>query len=164
MSIAGEPAAGAAAGYVRGVPTNTDGTAFVYRLVPRHASDASTTFASRAFRWAGIYGLIVLVPQYFWSARSASTIRRRSPPEHFYGFIGVALAWQLVFLVIATDVVRFRPLMLPAIVEKLAFSVPVLVLYAQGRVAASVVGVGLIDLALGTAFAAAWLRTAPGRG
>lgn len=139
-------------------------TAFVYRLVARHAPDASTPFASRAFRWAGIYGLIVLVPQYFMERQIGIDYPPAiTHPEHFYGFIGVALAWQLVFLVIARDAVRFRPLMLPAIVEKLAFSVPVLVLYAQGRVAASVVGVGLIDLALGATFAAAWLRTAPGR-
>jgi hypothetical protein len=58
---------------------------------------------------AGIYGLIVLVPQLF----SESRIARDYPPvithpEYFYGFLGVAIAWQLCFLVIAKDPVRYR--------------------------------------------------------
>jgi len=121
-------------------------------------------FPRLVFLAAGIYGLLVLTPQYFME----SLIGRDYPPpithpEHFYGFIGVALAWQLVFLVIARDVVRYRLLMLPAILEKLSFSVPVLVLYAQGRVAPAVVAVSSIDLLLGALFAAAFFLT-PGAG
>ena len=39
-------------------------------------------------------------------------------PEQYYGFIGVALAWQFGFLLISRDVRRFRPFMLPAAAEK----------------------------------------------
>ena len=61
-------------------------------------------FASRVFRIAAIYGLIVLVPQYFMEGK----IGRDTPPpithaEYFYGFVGVALAWQPAFLLIARD-------------------------------------------------------------
>lgn len=117
-------------------------------------------FARLVFLVAGIYGLLVLAPQYFMEAQ----IGRDYPPpithpEHFYGFVGVALAWQLVFLVIARDPVRYRLLMLPAIAEKLAFSVPVIVLYAQDRVATAVVAVGSLDLVLGALFAAAFIAT-----
>ena len=68
-------------------------------------------FARRVFLIAGIYGLLVLLPLYFMEAR----IGRDQPPaithpEYFYGFLGVAVSWQVAFLVISRDPVRFRPL------------------------------------------------------
>ena len=120
-----------------------------------------TRFARRVFTGAGIYGLIALLPQYFLAAR----IGRDTPPpithqEYFYGFIGVAVAWQLVFLAIGRDPERYRPLMILAVPEKLAFGVPVVIMYAQGRVPGSVLLFGLIDLVLGTLFVISWIRTA----
>ena len=120
------------------------------------------TFARRVFFIAAIYGVLVLVPQYFMEER----IGRDFPPpithpEHFYGFIGVALAWQLLFFIIARDPVRYRAAMLPAIVEKLAFGVPAIVLFEQARVPAPVLGAGVIDLVLATLFAIAWRGTRP---
>lgn len=117
-------------------------------------------FASRVFRWAAIYGLVVLLPQYFLLDR----VGRDHPPaithpEYFYGFVGLAVAWQLAFLVIARDPVRHRPLMLAAVAEKLAFGVPAIVLYLQGRLAAATLGFGLFDLVLGTLFVIAYQRT-----
>jgi len=56
-------------------------------------------FAKVVFLVAGIYGLIVLLPLYFMEAQTG---RDYPPPithpEYYYGFIGVAVAWQLVFL------------------------------------------------------------------
>jgi hypothetical protein len=56
-------------------------------------------FARRLFLIAGIYGVLVLAPQYFLEAKTG---RDFPPPithlEHYYGFIGVALAWQVFFL------------------------------------------------------------------
>ena len=117
-------------------------------------------FARRVFMVAGIYGLIVLLPQYFMEAQ----IGRDYPPpithpEHFYGFVGVALAWQVVFLIIANDVRRYRLLMLPAILEKLAFFVPTTILFVAGRVAPAVLAVSGVDALLGTLFLVAFLRT-----
>jgi len=116
-------------------------------------------FARRVFGFAGIYGLIVLLPQYLMEER----IGRDYPPpithpEHFYGFVGIALAWQAAFLVIARDPVRFRPFMIPAILEKATFAVAVAVLYLQNRVSGMVLGFGAIDLLLGSLFFLAWLR------
>lgn len=121
---------------------------------------SSHTFARRAFRWAGIYGLIVLLPQYFLEGQ----IGRDFPPaithpEHFYGFIGVALAWQFAFLTIARDPVRFRPLMLPAILEKLSFGIAAIVLFGMGRIPLLVLAPALVDLGLATAFAVAYRST-----
>lgn len=117
-------------------------------------------FAKWVFRIAGIYGLIVIAPMYFFEEQ----IGRDFPPaithpEHFYGFVGVALAWQLGFLVIATDPSRFRMMMLPAVVEKLTYSIAVFVLFTQQRVAPMLVGFGFADLVLGILFVLAFLRT-----
>ena len=118
-------------------------------------------FARRVFTVAGIYGLIVMLPQYFLAAR----ISHDTPPaithlEYFYGFIGVVVAWQLVFLLIGRDPERYRPLMVPAVLEKLAFGVPVIILYAQGQLPGSVLFFGLLDLTLGVLFVASWRATA----
>jgi hypothetical protein len=120
----------------------------------------SHTFARRVFWWAGIYGLIVLLPQYFMEGR----INRDFPPpithpEHFYGFVGVALAWQFVFLTIARDPVRYRPLMLGAILEKVSFGAAAVVLFWLGRITLVVLAPALVDLALATAFAVWSTRT-----
>ena len=114
-------------------------------------------FASRVFLFAGIYGILVLAPQYL--AETGAGLALPEPirnPEHFYGFVGLALVWQLVFILISRDVERFRPLMLLAVLEKLAFGVPVLLLYARDRVNAIVLAFGLVDLVLGVLFLAAF--------
>jgi hypothetical protein len=80
------------------------------------------TFARWLFRIAGILGLLMLLPQYFMEERVGQmTPPAITHPELFYGFIGVALAWQVAFLVIAQDPARYRPFMIPAVLEK-AFS------------------------------------------
>lgn len=119
------------------------------------------TFATRVFNIAAVYGLIVLVPQYLLAEKAG---RDFPPPlthlEYYYGFIGIAIAWQLVFLVIARDPVRYRLLMLVAVVEKAAFGVPALILYSLGRLSRELLGAGLIDLTLGTLFVISYMRTA----
>jgi hypothetical protein len=134
-------------------------------------------FARRVFLTAAVYGVLVLAPQYFMEAQ----VGRDFPPpithpEHFYGFIGVALAWQVLFVVIARDPVRYRPVMPVAVLEKLGFGIAAVVLFAQGRLHAAVLGAGIIDLVLAALFLAAfrltpasgatWSPTAPqvGRG
>src|SRR5438045_1228735 len=111
------------------------------------------TFAKRVFFIAGTYGVLALVPQYFMEAK----VGRDFPPpithpEHFYGFIGVALAWQILFFLIARDPIRLRPAMWPAVLEKLAFGVAAIVLFTQGRLALPILGAGVIDLVLATLF------------
>jgi hypothetical protein len=117
-------------------------------------------FARWAFTGAAIYGLLVLAPQYFLEGQ----IGRDYPPsithpEHFYGFIGVALAWQFVFLLIGRDPARYRTLMPIAVLEKLAFGVPAIVLYLQGRLHVHTLGAGVLDLVLGTLFVISYVKT-----
>jgi hypothetical protein len=120
------------------------------------------TFARWLFRIAGVYGLAVLLPQYFLEGRIGQDYPPPiTHPEHFYGFLGAAIAWQIAFLVLATDPVRYRPLMPVAFVEKATFGVAGVALFALGRAAAPVLGFGLIDLTLGALFLIAWRRVAP---
>jgi hypothetical protein len=117
-------------------------------------------FGRWVFLLAAVYGLVVLLPQYFLEGK----IGRDYPPpithpEHFYGFIGVALAWQIAFLLIARDVRRYRIFMIPSALEKLSFGVAVLVLHAQDRIPSALLAFGLIDLMLCVLFLVAFRLT-----
>lgn len=120
---------------------------------------ARIRFARWVFITAAVYGLLVMLPQYFIELQ----VGRNHPliaihPERFYGFIGLAVVWQLAFLLIASDVVHYRSLMPVAVLEKLAFGLPIIVLYAQSRTSLPVLAVALIDLMLGVVFLFAYLR------
>jgi hypothetical protein len=115
--------------------------------------------ARRLFLIAGIYGLVVLVPQFLLEDR----VGRDYPPaithpEYFYGFLGVAVAWQVAFLVIASDPVRYRAMMIPSALEKFSFAIAVAVLHWQGRVPNSICWFAAIDLILGICFLLTYRR------
>ena len=118
------------------------------------------TFAKWTFRLAGISGLLVLLPMYF---RERGYGEAHPPaishPEFYYGFVGVAIAWQLAFLIISRDPVRFRPLMLAAIVEKATWGAATISLYLAGRLNTEMLAAGILDLAFGVAFIVAYVRT-----
>ncbi len=112
------------------------------------------------FRAAGAIGLLVLLPMYFLENRIGVDLPPRiTHPEYFYGFIGVALAWQVAFLIISTDPVRYRPLMAACLVEKFAFSVALGFLWVAGRVPDAVIPSALMDFTFGVAFLYAYLTT-----
>ena len=114
-------------------------------------------FAQRVFRAAGVYGLLVMAPMYFLEAQiSANQPPAITHPEFYYGFIGVTLAWQLAFLAIGSDPVRFRPLIPAAIFEKFSYAVAAFLLWTHGRLAAPALPFAAIDLALGLLFAASY--------
>jgi len=117
-------------------------------------------FARMIFAGAATYGFISLLPLYFLRG----TIGRYAPPpvthpEFYYGFIGLALVWQLVFVLIALDPIRYRPIMGIAILEKIVYTVPVLMLFAMGEVGKNVIAPSLIDPIFGVLFVAAFYRT-----
>jgi len=121
---------------------------------------SSIRFARIVFAFAGIYGFLVLAPGYFMEAQ----VGIDSPPAithpiYYYGFIGVALAWQALFLLIASDPMRYRPVMLAGVLEKAAFGIAAVVLYGQGRLDAMMFGFSLFDMALGLLFVVAFWRT-----
>ncbi len=120
-------------------------------------------FAKIVFWIAGIWGLLVIPPLYFMF----DLIGRKDPPPithpgFFYGFVGVALAWQVAFLIIATDPVRYRPVMIPSILEKVSYSTAVIVLVLQGRMHPSDLVFAGTDLLLGLLFVIAYCKTRTG--
>ena len=118
------------------------------------------TFAKRVFLGAAIYGLIALLPQYFLIEKTGRDFPPAiTHPEYYYGFIGVAVAWQIVFLIISRDPIRYRPLMLVAVLEKASFGLPAIALYVTGMLSGQMLGAGLIDLALGVLFVISYKRT-----
>jgi hypothetical protein len=117
-------------------------------------------FAKYTYLISGIYGLVVLLPQFFLEDR----IGQDQPPpithpEFFYGFICVTVSFQLVFLTISRDPLRYRPLMLVSLVEKLPFVMAVGCLYFQTRVGRSMVAAALIDAFWGLMFLVSYLKT-----
>jgi len=112
------------------------------------------------FRIAGIYGLLSLTPLYFLESQfPLQDPPALTHPEFFYGFIGVGLAWQLVFLIISTDPWRYRPIMLAAFVEKISFAGAMVLLYAGGRVSGAAFAISQIDWILLALFVVAFRRT-----
>jgi hypothetical protein len=117
-------------------------------------------FARNVFTVAGIWGLAVLTPLYFM----ADTVGRQYPPaighpDFYYGFVGVAIAWQIAFLIIGRDPIRYRPLMLVAMIEKFGYVATLTVLYAQGQLQAGQAAVAAPDFVLGVLFIAAFVKT-----
>ena len=132
----------------------------------QRGSEIRMRFARIVFSIAAVYGFIVLVPLYFLLDK----VGRDAPPpvthpEFYYGFVGTALLWQVVFVLIATDPSRYRGLIAVAVLEKLVYTVPLFVLYMAGKVRASILGPSLVDPIFGALFFIAYFRVpAPGVG
>jgi hypothetical protein len=117
-------------------------------------------FAKTVFLVAGIYGLLILGPIYFMEGK----IGRETPPaithpEYFYGFLGAGLAWQVLFLVLSRDPVRYRAMILPSVLEKVSYGIALAVLYMQRRLPLSVLTIGSVDWIFAFLFIAAYFAT-----
>jgi hypothetical protein len=117
-------------------------------------------FAQRSFFVAGVYGVILLAPMFFLE----DYLGREFPPpithpELFYGFLGAVFAWQLVYLLISRDPLRYRPVMILAILAKVSYGMTTVILLAQGRVPGMIALGGGIDLILAAFFAYSYLVT-----
>jgi hypothetical protein len=117
-------------------------------------------FAKWVFLLAGCIGVLMLLPAYFLEDQFG---RDYPPPinhpELYYGFFGVGLSWQFMFLVIGTDPVRFRRAMIPAMLEKASFVLAVPVLYVLERIGITWVGFALFDGTWLVLFVIAYLQT-----
>lgn|SRR5690349_18954214 len=117
-------------------------------------------FARVVFIGAGIWGVAVLTPLYWLFDITGR--RYQAPadyPHFFFGFVSVAMAWQIAFLIIGSNPVRFRALMIPAILEKLGFVATLAVLYAQSRISAVDAQAAIPDLMLCVLFVVALAKT-----
>jgi hypothetical protein len=117
-------------------------------------------FAKLTFIGAGIWGIGVLMPLYWLFD---VTGRQYSPPtdypHFFYGFLSVAMAWQIAFLVIGSNPARYRPLMIAGILEKLGHVGGVAVLYGHARISAIDAQAAIPDLLLAILFVLAFVKT-----
>jgi hypothetical protein len=122
-------------------------------------------FAKRVFFVAGVWGLVVLTPLYF----TFDLVGREYPPpithpDLYYGFVGVALVWQIAFLIIGRDPARFHTMMIPAALEKFVYVGSISVLYWQGRFAAGQFAVaGPPDFVLGVLFVVSFFKVEAAR-
>src|SRR6516162_10030890 len=117
-------------------------------------------FAKWVFLLAGVSGLLLVVPPYFLERQTGEDYPPPiTHPEYYYGFFGVTLAWQVLFLVIASDAVRYRPAMLPAMLEKASFAFAIGVLYGMGRVAGVWLAFASMDATWLVLFAVAYWLT-----
>jgi hypothetical protein len=117
-------------------------------------------FAKVVYWVAGIWGILVITPLYFMF----DVIGRNDPPAithpgFYYGFVGLALAWQIAFLVIARDPVRLRPMMIPSMVEKFSYGIAVVTLVIEGRTHKADLVFAGTDMLLGVLFVAAYVGT-----
>jgi hypothetical protein len=116
-------------------------------------------FARAVFWIAALWGFLILTPLYFLF----DTIGRQTPPPlthpgFYYGFIGVGLSWQVAFLMIGNDPMRYRPMMVPAMLEKFIYGFSLTMLYWQGRIGPKEMA-GVLDLVFGVLFVMAFLKT-----
>jgi hypothetical protein len=110
-------------------------------------------FAKIVFWIAGALGLVASVGLYL------------QPGSYlYYGLIAGVLSWQVVFFLIAWDPRRYRPMMIPSMLEKLIWVVTLGYLHLRGQVTASELASGVIPHGLlGVLFVIAYRMTPKGR-
>lgn len=119
-------------------------------------------FAKIVFLVAGIYGIVVVAPLFLLEGvLDATQPPAITHPEYYYGFACVTLVWQVLFLVLARDPLRYRPIMLMAVLEKTSgIAFILLVLLHRAPLSALI---GVVDVLLGILFLVAYARTAPAK-
>ena len=117
-------------------------------------------FGKIVFLVAGVYGLIVVLPLYFLEHKTGQDFPPPiTHPEYYYGFVGLCVAWQLLFLMLSRNPSRYRSMMIPSIIEKAAWFIPVLILFLQQRVSGFILGTAVIDACFGVLFIIAYVMT-----
>ena len=117
-------------------------------------------FRNNAFWWGGVYGVLLAIA--FFLGEKPITAKmppELTHPEYYYTFAGALLVWHLLYLYISNNLERCRAIMPFAVLEKISFAVPVLVLYATGRVTSlGLVGGAVGDLVWGALFLATYFK------
>jgi hypothetical protein len=119
-------------------------------------------FAKISFAIAGWWGIAQITPLFFL----LNEVGRQSPPlvthpEFYFGFLVVTLAWQFAFLVISRNPVKYRLMMVPAMVEKFGFALAYLALFLRQALSARAASWATIDFMFGVAFLISYLRCEP---
>jgi hypothetical protein len=109
-------------------------------------------FVRIVFISAGIWGIVVLIPLYWRVDLTGYRYTLPNDPQFFYGFLSVTMAWQIAFLVIGSNPTRLRPLMVPAIIEKIGYVLTVVMMHSGARILSRDILVVMPDLLLGILF------------
>src|SRR5437016_4272675 len=80
-------------------------------------------FARVVFAIGGALGIAATIGLYFTPGSFV-----------YYGLIAAIWAWQVAFFLIAWDPKRFRPMMIPSVIEKLVWVVTLTTLHFRGQV------------------------------
>jgi len=120
----------------------------------------SIRFAKYVFGISAIFGFLFLLPLYF----AENYVAAESPPaithpEFYYGFVGVALIWQFVYFMIATNPVRFRPIMILAGLAKFSLVLTFFCLFLVQRVSAKTLAAAVPDFLMALLFFACFFAT-----
>lgn len=106
------------------------------------------------FLIAGIWGLLSTLPLVF-----AEKVMGVKQPEFYYGFVCLDICWQILYLFIASEPVRYRPIMIPAILAKGSGTVALTWLYLLGRVSSQWLAIGAVDGVFAILFLVAFWAT-----
>ena len=119
-------------------------------------------FARLVFRIAGIYGILAVAPMFFLEPRLAPGAIH---PVFFYAWVSLNLMWQVLFLVVSTNPIRYRPMILVSVFEKASAVIVVPWLYLGGRVGGMWLGAAVADLVFAALFIASYrvTRRQPGQ-
>jgi hypothetical protein len=117
-------------------------------------------FAKRVYLIAGVWGVIIIGLNFL----NERWIALNDPPplthlEYFYGFNAIAMAWQVLFLLLSRDPVRYRPLIPATWLEKFGYVAAVAILFAMGRASRFTFWFSFTDLVLGILFVLAYFKT-----
>jgi hypothetical protein len=116
-------------------------------------------FAKYTFIGAGVWGCLTLVPLYFLTDITGRAYAPTDYLHFYYGFVSVALAWQVAFIVIGSDPARYRSLMLVGILEKAGYIIGATTLHVLDRITAVDAESAVPDAILLALFAVAFVKT-----
>ena len=98
------------------------------------------------FRTAGFFGLIAMVPLLFMEKLIVQIMPPAvNHPEFFYGFVILNLCWQILYLFLSKDPIRFRPMMIPSFFAKASGPIALIWLYVQGRISQQWITTTILD-------------------
>jgi len=113
-------------------------------------------FAKWVFIIGGIFGLLAIIPLYFIENRIAPGLKY---PEFYYGFIGINIIWQIVYIYISTNPSRFRPIILFAFFVKILGVISISWLILIERTEPWWCGIIITDLIFAVLFLSAFRTT-----
>ena len=127
-----------------------------------HQNKRAVKISRTIFLVSAIYGILILTPQLFRESAFSTKDVPLGHPEFFYGFFLLALAFQILFIIIAADPVRYRPAMAPAFIEKSGHAISCIALFLQHRLAKDMFLVSMGDAVMLLLFIYCYIITAPG--